>query len=167
MRRIILTMSALLLTSGVALAQYKVDGKLKWTWDGSFLPPVLASPGLDYPSMKQANDAFRRVKDGDPTRTIDFATITSDARNPAAIFLFACKKGAYDQYRHEIQDISKVIHCMTYFTNHNRQKIFQAPINYRQLDFENWEMVVHTRDRIIESLDDEPVIISAPTDLLK
>lgn len=167
MRRLLLTLSAILISSGTAMAQYKVDGKLKWTWDGSFLPPVLASPGLNYPSLRQANEAFRRAKDADPIRTIDFSTITTDHREPVGVFLFACKKGAYDEYRHQIQDISDVIHCMTYFTNHNRQKLFQAPVNFRQLDFENWEMVVHTRDREIETLEEEPKVIFHNPDALK
>lgn len=167
MRRLILTLGALLLTSGAAVADYKVNGKLKWTWDGSFLPPVLASPGLNYPSLRQANEAFRKVKDEDPITTIDFETITTDHRVPVAIFLFACKNGAYDEYRHEIQDISKVIHCMTYFTNSNRQKMFQAPINFRQIDFENWEMIVLTRERIVTPLEDEPKVISTPTIITK
>lgn len=167
MVRIILTISALLITSGTALAEYKVDGKLKWTWDGSFLPPVLASPGLDYPSLQQANEAFRRVKDSDPITTIDFSLITNDKRIPAAIFLFACKQGAYDGYRHEIQDVSEVVHCMTYFTNSKRQKMFDAPINFLKLNFEEWEMLVYTRERFVTPLDEEPMVISAPTIITK
>ncbi len=134
------------LVSSTAYAQYDHSGDLDWTWDGSFKPPVQSGNG-DFPSQRQANIAFERARDGDPVMTIDFHQVAPGKPLPAAIFLFACKNGGYDAYRHKVDQDPQFVHCQTFFMDESRRKLYGRPVNFMRKDRENWGIVLPTRPR--------------------
>ena len=145
MKRLISTVFAVCL-AGSAHAQYDNSGDLEWTWDGSFKPPVQSGVG-DFPSQRQANIAFERARDSDPYSTIDFHQLAPGKPLPAAIFLFACKKGGYDGYRHKVDQDASFVHCQTFFMDQSQQKMYRRPVNFMRKDYENWVIMLPTRAR--------------------
>jgi hypothetical protein len=139
MKSHIAALGLFLASTAGAMAEYDATGRLRWTWDGSFLPPVIAGPGFDYPSQRQANQSFAAARDGGET-TIDFAALNGLQVVPAGVFLYACKNGGYDAYRHIVQDVGDVVHCVTFFLDENGERLYKRTVNFQKADRESWTM---------------------------
>lgn len=149
--RAIIAAVAILACTATAQAQYDTTGRLKWTWDGSFAPPVRSTVDQEYPSQIQANTAFRALRDGNPEQTIDWRSMPG-ARAAYGVFLFACKRGAYDATRHIVQNDSGWVHCMTHFVTSNGKTLYKQPVNFIQQSRESWDIVLPTTERVLQSV---------------
>ncbi|MEY9785413.1 hypothetical protein ABIA23_006881 [Sinorhizobium fredii] len=145
MKRLITTILAVCL-SGSAHAEYDHTGDLEWTWDGSYKPLVQSGPG-DFPSQQQANRAFQQARDANPYTTIDFEWLAPGKPLPRSIFLFACKSGGYDAYRHTVARDASAVHCQTFFMDDSGRKMYRRPVNFMRKDRDNWAILLPTRPR--------------------
>lgn len=145
MKRLVLAFAAFCV-SFPAIAEYGTTGDIEWTWDGSFKPPIQSGDG-DYPSQRQANSAFERAVFSDPQYTVDFQQLAPGRPIPSGIFLFACKQGGYDSYRHKVDHDPNVVHCQTFFMDDGQRKMYRRPVNFVWQNVENWSIVLPMRPR--------------------
>lgn len=150
--RALIAALALLAGASAAQAQYDTSGRLKWTWDGSFAPTVRSNIDQDYPSQIQANTAYRSLRDGNPTQTIDWRYLPGASR-AHGVYLFACKRGSYDPARHIVQDDSGWVHCMTHFITANGKTLYKRPVNFIQQNREEWDMQLPMTERGLEVIE--------------